>query len=613
MTRQHRHTAIQLHIGLLLALLTFTQAASAQIADNKWTAWFEMGGKLSDELHNGEAELFVPLLGDGNSLLFVDFEGRIFEDSIRDGNFALGYREMTNTGFNAGVWIGYAPFRSENGNVYHGIAGGLELLSHNFDLRLNGYLPFDDDRLISQTTNIFADLGTDQFPATGFIFTDLFVVTDTISTREHTMRGFDGEVGALLPFTPGNFELRTYVGGYFFDDGIVDDIAGFKSRLELRVLDVLPGAPGSRLTVDAAYAHDDVRDGHWYAGARLRVPFGGPDTTQTDIAQLNGQERRMLDAINREDPIAQTNTTLNTLREKAEDALTDVPFDRVALVANSANAADLQTAINASGGNSLIIANGGATFTGQTVLQDNQTLMGGGGKILVRGQETGAVTGFGAPGVRPTLRFTGIAPVLTMANNSHVADLDVVGVRIAPGFGNHGIFGDVLTNVVIEEVNVSDIGSTGIRFEFDSRDILIFGSTLSNIGGTGILIGIRNTNFTVNRNTLVDIAFNGITLVSNNNNVKVSGNTLTDIGDEGILFVTNNTGLTITNNAIVNVVDDAFDFENVGNILVNATGNSASGVGGSICEGAANFTGTLNVNGLSFIGPGNTGTGTCTP
>ena len=44
-------------------------------------------------------------------------------------------------------------------------------------------------------------------------------------------------------------------------------------------------------------------------------------------------------------------------REAVEDALTDVSFDRVALVGNDAN---LQRAVDQAGGNSLIIADGGA-------------------------------------------------------------------------------------------------------------------------------------------------------------------------------------------------------------------------------------------------------------
>ena len=67
-------------LGLVLLLVSiFAPSVSAQgVEGNQWVPWFELGGKLSDELHNGEAELFVPLFGDDDSLLFVDFEGPYF-------------------------------------------------------------------------------------------------------------------------------------------------------------------------------------------------------------------------------------------------------------------------------------------------------------------------------------------------------------------------------------------------------------------------------------------------------------------------------------------------------------------------------------------------------
>ena len=67
---------------------------------------------------------------------------------------------------------------------------------------------------------------------------------------------------------------------------------------------------GHDLTVDAGYRYDDVREHQGFVGARLRIPLGGDlTTTQSEIAQFNGQERRMLDAINREDPVSQTHTS----------------------------------------------------------------------------------------------------------------------------------------------------------------------------------------------------------------------------------------------------------------------------------------------------------------
>ncbi len=591
-------------ICLSLFFVALPQPASAQGASNKWTPWFEIGGKLSSELHGGEAEVFIPMLGDDDTLVFVDLEGRIFEDSIRDGNVALGIRQMLNNGFNAGGWIGYAPFRSSNGEVYHGIAGGLELLSHNFDVRISGFLPFNDDRTISRmqafSSQTIAELGTDQFPTDGWIYTDLTVVTtDTTTTttvREYAMRGIDGEVGGLLPLPLGNTELRGYVGGYFFDGDMVEDIGGFKSRLELRVLDVIPDVPGSRLTAEAGYRYDDVFDHQGFIGARLRIPLGGADPTQTQIAQLNGQERRMLDSIQREDPLAQTNTTvdvnIDVTREPGEDALTDVPFDRVALVGN--NGTDLQAAIDDAGGNSLIIANGGAVNFQSVVFQDNQTLMGGGGAILVRGQGTGNVMTFSAPGTRPTIEALGFFnPGAIMANNSHIADLDIIGDggRFDGVPGNHGVRGAGLTNVVVEQLNISMMGRNGISFDAGT-DLLIFGNNVSDVFSNGINIRDDNTNVTILDNVVSNVRISGINVFDGNTNVTIAGNAVDDIGDDGIDFGNDNTNVIVANNTTSNTGDKGidFDFDNTNLTIANNRVTNAGGDGISFNDRNINVT-----------------------
>lgn len=571
--------------SLLSALLLIGCALSAQAqVAGKWTPWFEVGGKLSsDSSDNGEAELFVPLMGTDRSLLYTNLEGRIFEDDLHDGNFALGYRQMTPWGFNPGIWLGYSPFRSDAGGTYHGISGGLELLSHGFDIRLNGYLPFDNDRIASQSTqqsfsqSTSLELGTNQFPVSGYTLTDLFLVTTTTdinttsTTRESAMRGFDGEIGGLLNLTPENFELRAYVGGYYFDSDLSDDITGVKTRLELRVLDVIPGLPQSRLTLDAAYRYDDVRKSDGYIGAKLRIPLGGSDTDLYQVAELSDQERRMLDGINREDPMADAQTTTvssgggtTTTREETQDALTDVNFDKVALVANTTDAADVQTAINDTGANTLFIVDGGQIMNGQIALEDSQTLMGGGGDILVRGQTTGTEVTFNAPGIRPTFDYNLAAPVVTVVSNTHVADFDITGgggrntlvglLNTITSDDNTGVYGSSnLTNVVVEELNISQMGFGGIIFDDNNSDLLIFGNTITDHYANGIRIRDNNQDVTIRNNNISNGRRFGVALRNDNSNIQISENTITDVGAWAIRLSNNNPNITITDNTINNV------------------------------------------------------------
>jgi hypothetical protein len=73
------------------------------------------------------------------------------------------------------------------------------------------------------------------------------------------------------------------------------DISGGKARAELRINDVIPQIPGSRLTAEYQFSHDDVRESRQIIGARLRLPLNPPDTRS--LASLSAQVRRMIDPI----------------------------------------------------------------------------------------------------------------------------------------------------------------------------------------------------------------------------------------------------------------------------------------------------------------------------
>ena len=58
-----------------------------------------------------------------------------------EGNLAVGYRQMTASGFNFGAWIGVDGIRTPSDNFFGQVSAGVEALSEHFDFRLNGYLP----------------------------------------------------------------------------------------------------------------------------------------------------------------------------------------------------------------------------------------------------------------------------------------------------------------------------------------------------------------------------------------------------------------------------------------------------------------------------------------
>jgi len=544
--------------GVIVSLLLLLFACKVEAADKampavqtpKWSPWIEYGGYYSNERSRGEMAMFVPLWQSNVGLLFTDLRGKLFEDNIREGNFALGYRHMLAGGWNAGIWGGYDVRRSTTGNTFHQLSGGLELLSDDFDLRFNAYTPLTDPK---------------QTPSLAEIAINGSQI-EMVGGREVPLWGFDGELGVRVPllrdFDLGRLhqELRLYAGGFYFDArDALQAVAGPKARAEWRFTNILPSASGSRLTLEAEWRNDDVRGSVWEVGARLRIPFGGDDKR---MARLTAQERRMLEGLERDTDIV----TGKSASELVSDASTGVAFDRVAFVDSGGSVTTTST--NA-GANSLIVARGG-TISGAQTLPGNLTLLGGGGTIQVRGRDSGTIVSFTAPGSTPTLAAPGTSDSLTLSgSNTHVAGLAIQG----SGAG----------------------GNDGVSFGSGLSNMLISSTQITGVGGAGILFGSNNV-VTVVDTTITNAGVFGINFVSNNT-VRISGTTINGgatVTDDAIEFNGGNT-VAINNSRITgSFQNDGIDMNAAGNIL-SGSGNTATGAtyGTGFCSVTGAQTGQL--------------------
>jgi hypothetical protein len=421
-------------------------------ASSKWEPWAEIGGYASNRAYaqRGETALWAPLMQDGRSLLFADIRGKLFQDDEHEGNAALGYRFMGANGWNPGIWFGLDRRYTQFGNDFDQISFGGELLSTDWDLRLNGYVPLEDTKSVSGAA------GATVVVSGG----NIFLVSGGL--EEVALWGFDAEVGYRVPLerygldgrTAGSAasgerynDLRLFAGGFYFDNADFDgEVVGPRVRAEWRIENVIDGWEGSRLTFDAAYQYDDVRKEQLEAGLRLRIPLGG-ETGAMHLA-LSPQERRMTEGLKRDTDVvtqAQSRPGGGT-QEPVEDADTGVDFDNVVIVANGG---DLQAAIAGAGSNALVIAQGGALdFCGCGLFMNNdQTLLGGGGAIEVRGRTSGTVASYTAPGTRPVILGPGFAGIFAQ-NNAHIASVTLDGQ-------NGGVFGvDAAGSTLIENVDI---------------------------------------------------------------------------------------------------------------------------------------------------------------
>ncbi len=503
-------------------LLSMGIATTAVAENNKWNPWYEFGGYYgTDEASRGEAVLFMPLSQDADTLVFTDLRGKLFEHGAMEGNMALGYRQMFESGFNYGAWIGADLRHTEYDNTFWQMSGGFEALSDSFDARVNWYGPATSSK------------------AAGGSFADVILEGNNIfmvGGKEVPLHGGDAEVGLRFPVANDTGVLGLYVGGFYFDHHeAYKSVKGPKARAELAMDDILPSLPGSRLTAEYEYSDDDLRGDRHQVGLRLRIPFGAGSSSKVSLTR---QARRMVAGLERDTDIVFGQSK----KEYVEDALTNTDFDQVAFINNGGG---ITTESAAAGDNSLLIVNGTVNDGTQTV-QANQTVQGGGSTIQVRGRSSGAVAGFTAPGSKPTVINTGAGDVISLTgDNTHIAGLLIDG----NSNGEHGIGGGSgKTNIFITQNVIQNIGDDGVSFVNNNSNVTVSGNTISNTDG------------------------DGVHFKDNISNVTVSGNTFTDIGDGETtdhVFEFHGGGNTLLPGSTGNVVTTA---PNAGN-LCNGVGN----------------------------------------
>jgi len=570
-----------------LSTFTILNSVSASAAEpgSKWLPWMEFGGYYNTEnASRGEVAIFLPVSQSSTDLLFIDARGKIFEGDAKEGNFALGYRHMHGSGFNLGAWIGADARTTDQDNGFWQLSGGFEALSHNIDLRINWYGPATEERAAGSTDFTKVHISGSNIVMTG--------------GQEVALQGIDGEIGIRVPLELINLgspdlTLRAYAGGFYFDNDLaLEEVAGLKTRLELRVENIIPSITGSRLTAEYEFSYDDVRDDRHEFGARLRIPTSPDDSTL--LASLTLQERRMIDGLERDTDIVTTRSKAETV----EDALTGTDFDRVAQVTGGGS---ITTTSNTAGANSLLIVNG--TIAGGQTVQANQTVQGGGSTIQVRGRRSGTVAGFKASGSKPTVT-TGAGDIITLTgNNTHIAGLLIDG-QATSADGISG--GSDKSNIAITQNTLLGINSDGIFFEDRNDGIIIANNSIAAAAANnanGINFRNDNSNITITNNTIT--AFNdSIEIDNRNSNILIANNILTSRvgnGGETIEFGGENSDLTIRDN-ILTADDNAIEI-NQNNSSGTITGNmitTVNGVGIRLGVGAStgnNFTVTNNTFG----------------
>lgn len=531
------HVAALLAVSCVATIAASAHAGEAPVAAaDKWGAWTEFGayGGNRSEARRGEAALWAPLLQDERSLLFTDIRGRFFDEGEHEGNIALGYRAVGDYGWNPGIWIGYDRRHTEHDADFNQISFGFEALSPDWDFRLNGYAPLTDSELIASSTSVTEG-------ALEVIGDQLLFVPglSTFSTLyELAFWGVDVEVGYRIPLerwglgavqtaglkdeplSTGRYhDLRVYLGAYHFENSdFGEDITGPRARAEWRIENIFEDWDGSRLTFEAGWQHDDVRDDQYEAGLRLRIPLGG--ASSGPAYALSAQEMRMTEGLKRDrdivtETVQETSSIGGGPPQPVEDAVTGVDFDSITFVNNGD---DLNAALNEAGGNALLVAFGGATSFGPSVMVANQTLLGGGGLLQVRSRTTGLLHIYAAPGARPTF-VADAAPGITAANLGHIKSVNIQG-------GAVGILVDGPQQVVVDDATIT--GSVfGLSSTGSGATLIVRNSTISG-GSAGIVSGDVEQTLIIENNVFSDL---GTGIVIGDASGNVTSANITTIGN----------------------------------------------------------------------------------
>lgn len=228
-----------------------------------------------------EVQAIFPLLQSETDLLFADLGGRFSDDEDSEGQFGLVYRELISPEWIFGMYGYFDHRRTVSRNQFNQFTGGFELISVDWDIRLNGYFPeggSEPSRYASGFSN-------------GTIVSNAF--------EERAYRGVNVELGRRILHW-GRFdsnEFRWFVGYYYFDSSAAgfQEISGPRTRLEYRCYDLSWLGEQSRLTAGLEYSNDKVRDDQFWGFIRLQIPIS-PDKNRDKLDPL---WRRFVDMTSR--------------------------------------------------------------------------------------------------------------------------------------------------------------------------------------------------------------------------------------------------------------------------------------------------------------------------
>lgn len=433
------------------------------------------------------AGLFAPFFNENGISVFFDGSLSAHENGFNAASVGIGYRVNRAWGV-----LGLNGFFDVGETLYSGVRQqiglGAELATGRFRVGINGYLPLDDVEAASQAVGVR-------------------IVDDELrmfAGQEHFLKGADLEFGVLAShISTDALSAEIWANGKV--ESFMSDVLGTQNQasfgLEAVVRPVsLAGLSGSTLKLQTGAQWDSETDDiAFVASFNVSMALNADDGRAVRSGQAEADV--LSNRVRRRHGI-KTAAAATGLSELTYDHETDVALNTVYQPLDQTN---LDLALTNT--DALVIVDDQSTSFGPITLGSDITLMGGGSTILVRGQQSGNVAAFAAPGSTPHFYngLFGSGPVITVSNNSrgvHIAGLDIL------GNGGNSLF----------------FPRSGIAIGTGTRNIVVENNRILNTT-SGISQGPFGGDVII-RNNYIEDAILGLNLGSNLTGVLIEGNTI---------------------------------------------------------------------------------------
>ncbi|MEX2738419.1 MAG: nitrous oxide reductase family maturation protein NosD, partial [Candidatus Wukongarchaeota archaeon] len=350
-------------------------------------------------------------------------------------------------------------------------------------------------------------------------------LSHTINNFEEPLRGLDYEGGVLIPGISDIMETRAYLGGYYYDSEIGDDIDGIKGRIEIR--------PFSLLAINVEIRDDNAFETDVLVGGYISIPL--PFKGWKDYWKKRGKRKpreRMTDLVVRDIDVVSNKNTKDLGESKVydmvyvdnrnttgiEDGSLDHPYKEMD-----------DGLSNLSDGETLYVFQGSGNYTGNFTVSDQNT--------IIWGEGYEAFPGCGGVGY-PVLDGNASGDVITVSANN----VEIRGLKIQNS-GSRGIYaenrngGNIHHNILTN--NGSGLSVWSILAGNTVSNWTVANNTISNNSGYGIyFFGKENlSNFVFAKNRLSNNGYGFKMLIQSTptiSNFTFTNNTITGNTGYGI-------------------------------------------------------------------------------